>query len=136
MRPGKTRTKTPDDLRSLVTIRAEHCCEYCLLHEDNTPVSHQIDHIIALKHGGNTTANNLALACIDCNRYKGSDLTAIDPSSGAIVLLFNPRNQKWDEHFIVVDTYCLGQTPTGRATAALLRFNDSYRREQRRLVTT
>jgi hypothetical protein len=40
----------------------------------------------------------LALACCYCNRYKGPDLSGIDPNSGEVVPLFHPRRQQWDEH--------------------------------------
>lgn len=77
-----SQTYIPANLRRLVVERAVGRCEYCLLHQADTPFSHQIDHILPLKHGGETIAKNLALACLDCNRYKGSDLAAIDPISG------------------------------------------------------
>jgi hypothetical protein len=52
-------------LREFIIERAAGRCEYCLLHQDDTPLTHQADHIIPLKHGGQTTAENLALACLD-----------------------------------------------------------------------
>ncbi|MEJ7708340.1 MAG: HNH endonuclease signature motif containing protein [Pyrinomonadaceae bacterium] len=117
----------------MVIERAQGCCEYCLLHQDDTQFAHQIDHLIAIKHGGQTDRDNLALACLKCNRYKGSDLTAIDPVDGVIVQLFNPRVQAWREHFALDGARLLvGFTQTGRATAALLRMNDRSRLMQRR----
>jgi hypothetical protein len=118
-------------LRRLVIKRAQECCEYCLLHQDDADFAHQIDHLIALKHGGQTASENLVLACVECNRYKGSDLTSIDPVGGAIVPLFNPRTQTWREHFALEGALLIGQTPTGRATIALLRINDPARVIQR-----
>lgn len=109
-------------------------CEYCLLHQDDTPFTHPIDHIVAVKHGGKTVSENLALACIDCNRYKGSDLTAIDPETGTIVRLFDPRTQNWSEHFSLQDAQIVGATPTGRATLFLLRVNEPRRIQQRLLL--
>jgi hypothetical protein len=41
-------------LRKVVYKRAKDCCEYCLIPEIATFASHQIDHIIAQKHGGLT----------------------------------------------------------------------------------
>jgi 5-methylcytosine-specific restriction endonuclease McrA len=58
----------PTELRLLVAERANHLCEYCLIHEDDTFVGCQVDHIISLKHGGQTEADNLAYACAFCNR--------------------------------------------------------------------
>ena len=66
-------------LRNLVRNRANSRCEYCRLPESLDFPAHEIDHIIAEKHGGLTEAENLALSCMICNKHKGSDLTSIDP---------------------------------------------------------
>jgi hypothetical protein len=121
-------------IRRLVIERAGGRCEYCLLHQDDTPFTHQIDHLIPIKHGGETIESNLALACLECNRHKGSDLTAIDPTDGSVVLLFNPRTQLWQEHFTLVGVRIAGQTPAGRATVILLRMNEPTRIIQRQVV--
>jgi HNH endonuclease len=117
----------PAALRAQVFDRAGGRCEYCRVHEDDLPFSHQIDHVIPLRHGGRTESQNLALACLECNRRKGADLSAIDPVFGTIAAIFNPRIQSWDEHFLLEGVRVLGRTPTGRATVALLRLNDSTR---------
>ena len=122
-----SRIAIPAALRRLVTERAGGRCEYCLIHQDDTPFTHHVDHLTPLKHGGQTIESNLALACLECNRYKGSDLTAIDPADGAVVLLFNPRTQVWIEHFRLEGARIVGQTPAGRATVVLLRLNDPAR---------
>jgi 5-methylcytosine-specific restriction endonuclease McrA len=80
----------PPALRQLVYQRAGGCCEYCLIPDAVTFAGHEIDHIISQKHGGSTEANNLALACVLCNKHKGSDITSLDPTTGAIVPLFHP----------------------------------------------
>ena len=80
-----------------------------------------------MKHGGATIAENTALACIDCNRHKGSDLTAIDPISNQIVRVFDPRNQQWHDHFYLDGATILGMSATGRATVIMLRLNDPMR---------
>jgi HNH endonuclease len=121
-------------LRRHVRERAEERCEYCLLHQDDVPMSHHIDHILLRKHGGQTVSTNLALACLDCNRWKGSDLSAIDPATGMATLLFNPRVQVWHEHFVLKGAQIIGLTAVGRATAALLRFNDPRRVLERRVL--
>ncbi len=59
-------------LRQAVYARAGGCCEYCLVPEDFALVPHQIDHIVAQKHGGQTVAANLALCCTLCNQHKGN----------------------------------------------------------------
>lgn len=124
----------PRDLRRQVSARAEGRCEYCRLSEDDSPYTHHIDHVIALKHGGPTATQNLALACIDCNRYKGSDVSGFDPETGALVPLFHPRQQRWDAHFLEEGPFILGQTETGRATVVLLRLNDPHRVELRQAL--
>lgn len=126
------RTHIPAELRRLVNSRAHECCEYCLLHQDDTQFTHQVDHLVAIKHDGQTVSENLALACLKCNRNKGSDLTAIDPVDGVIVPLFNPRAQVWTEHFAVAGVRVVGLMPPGRATVRLLRMNDRRQLTQRR----
>ncbi len=110
-------------MRQQVRRRAGGRCEYCLIHEDDSYVSYQIDHILARKHGGTTILNNLAFACVLCNRHKGSDVAAPDPGTGEIVPLFHPRRQRWQEHFALRDALIIPLTLTGRATVALLRLN-------------
>lgn len=65
------------ELRRLVAQRAGYSCEYCLIAEENTP-SCQVDHIISVKHGGDSTAENLCYACLFCNLQKGTDLGSIN----------------------------------------------------------
>jgi hypothetical protein len=117
-----------------VVERASGCCEYCLIPQTVGAGLHHLDHLIALKHGGATVDENLALACIDCNQDKGSDLAAIDPVERVIVLLFNPRTQRWGDHFQLVGPRIVGRTPIGRATVALLRLNDDARLIDRQML--
>jgi len=124
----------PVALRRRVRQRARNRCEYCLLHQDDVALSHHIDHILPRKHGGHTVSGNLALACLECNRWKGSDLSAIDSATGAITPLFNPRAHVWQEHFALEGSQIVGLTSIGRATAALLQFNEPRRVVQRRVL--
>ena len=128
------REHIPDRLRRMVIERAGGHCEFCLVHQDDVPFSHHVDHLVALKHGGRTESNNLGLACLKCNRYKGSDLTGIDPGSGIITPLFNPRTQTWAEHFMHGGARIIGKTAIGRATVALLRLNDTAHLIERRVL--
>jgi hypothetical protein len=121
-------------LRKAVYERARNCCEYCLIPEIATFASHQIDHIIAQKHGGLTELDNLALSCSLCNKYKGSDLTSIDPNTGKITTLFHPRQDLWLEHFQLKDAVIIANTAKGRVTERLLQFNISDRVEERKLL--
>lgn len=86
-------------LRRQVYERAGECCEYCRIPDVATFAPHEIDHIIAEKHGGLTEAENLALSCTLCNKHKGSDLASVDPDTGNIVPLYHPRQDLWHEHF-------------------------------------
>ena len=69
-------------LRREVRERAGERCEYCLLAEFQAFLPHEPDHLIALKHGGKTSPENLALACFDCNRFKGSDIASSGSRNG------------------------------------------------------
>lgn len=115
--------KVSASLREFTRSRAEFRCEYCLIGEEEVFLPHEPDHIIAVKHGGLTVSENLAWACFLCNRFKGSDLASIDPASGEIARLFDPRSQRWSDHFQVDLGRIEGRTPEGRATASMLRFN-------------
>ncbi|HEY9838510.1 MAG TPA: HNH endonuclease signature motif containing protein [Vampirovibrionales bacterium] len=119
-------------LRRLVEERANYRCEYCLLPANVAFFSHEIDHIIAHKHGGITEANNLALTCWRCNRHKGSDLGSFDPETAEFSFLFNPRTQEWIEHFTREQVTILGVTPEGRTTVKLLQMNTQERLTERR----
>jgi len=84
---------------------------------------HEPDHIIAIKHGGETTEENLALSCLDCNRFKGSDVSSIDPVTGQLAPLFNPRSQTWSDHFKLDGGRIIALTDIGRVTERLLKLN-------------
>ena len=116
-------TYVPDVLRREVADRAEQRCEYCRVHQEDRLFAHEIDHIIAEKHGGQSVSDNLSLACAECNRYKGSDLCSLDSETQMIVSLFHPRSQRWTEHFRAADGFIEPLTPTGRVTARLLQLN-------------
>jgi uncharacterized membrane protein len=88
---------------------------------------HEADHVIAEKHGGVTSLENLAWACFYCNRFKGSDLASVDPTSNKVVFLFHPREQRWNRHFRLNGGLIEGITASGRATVSLLHLNDAER---------
>ena len=122
-------------LRRLVIERANNQCEYCLISATLSFFPHELDHVIAEKHEGQTTLENLALTCWRCNRHKGSDLGSFDPTTEDFSFLFNPRTQTWTEHFIQNGNYIEGLTPEGRTTVKLLQFNTKERlAERQRLV--
>ncbi len=118
-------------LRRLVTERAQHRCEYCLRPQWFSVLSHQVDHIIALKHGGETNDRNLCLSCARCNRIKGSDIASLDPATGQLTALFHPRQEEWSVHFRLNGAQIEGLTPQGRTTVRLLHLNDEEQVELR-----
>lgn len=128
------------ELRNFVRQRARGRCEYCQLHEDDTGLRHQPDHIVALKHRGATIESNLAYSCACasdlamCNSFKGTDLSSIDPTTGTLVRLFNPRIDDWSSHFEVIGGRILGRTPEGRVTVELLQMNRPDLVQLRRLL--
>jgi len=112
------------DTRARVRERAGNRCEYCGLHQDDSPLALlHIEHIIPKKHGGSDALSNLALACIDCNLHKGCNLTGIDPETHAVVPLYHPRRQRWRDHFQWDGIQLRGKTATGRTTIRVLETN-------------
>jgi hypothetical protein len=104
--------------------RARAACEYCQMRQEFDVVAFQIDHIIAQKHGGPTTTENLALSCFPCNSHKGPNIAGLDPVSGELVRLFHPRQDRWAEHFTWDGPFLVGLTPVGRTTVQVLNVND------------
>jgi hypothetical protein len=117
--------KIPAPVQEQVRRRANYLCEYCHTNEQWQYVPFTIDHIIPLAEGGMDSSDNLALACFHCNRRKSTKQTALDPETGEIVPLFNPRQDSWATHFKWSSdgVFILPQTATGRATSALLALN-------------
>lgn len=124
----------PEPLRRQVEKRADYRCEYCLLPDTLSFYSHEIDHVIARKHGGKTSFANLAYACWRCNRHKGSDLGSFDPETGKFSMLFNPRTQQWNSHFLLQNSELKGITPEGRVTVYLLKLNGPDRMTERQQI--
>lgn len=124
-------THVPNLLRREIIERADHRCEYCLLPSDVSFFAHEVDHVIAEKHGGMTEPDNLALSCWRCNRHKGTDLGSFDPETHSFSLLFNPRTQVWTEHFRCDEEIVIGLTPEGRTTVSLLQLNSDERLTER-----
>ena len=122
------------DLRRLVVARAEGLCEYCVIAEEDTFFGCEADHIISEKHGGPTQEDNLAQACVFCNQAKGSDIGSIHWESGDFVRFFNPRTDRWAEHFVLVGSRIEGLTAIGAVTARILDFNSNERLLERQTL--
>jgi hypothetical protein len=112
-------------LRRHVYRRANGCCEYCRSQERFAPDPFSVEHTVARVHGGDTAAHNLALAGRGCNNHKYNKTEAVDPATGQVEPLYNPRLARWDTHFVWSADYSLviGTTPTGRATVQALALN-------------
>jgi hypothetical protein len=125
-------------LRNEVARRAHHRCEYCLIHEDDIAFRPHVDHILSRKHGGLSDIENLAYACVICNRNKGSDIASIASIDGGhggeIVRLFHPRHDLWADHFQLDGCSIRAISDVGAATLELLRFNAPERLAERRLL--
>ena len=120
------------DQRRRVRERAGNCCEYCRIAQTGRLARVHVDHVVAVKHGGGDTEDNRCLACPKCNGYKGSNIAGLDPQTGSTARLFNPRQQRWEDHFkINPDATVAGLTPEGRATVIVLRINDEERVQHR-----
>jgi hypothetical protein len=112
-------------LRQQVAQRAGYCCGYCRTPERITGHRMTLAHIIPEAQGGQTVIENLWLACVACNEFKGARIQARDPVTGRRVRLFNPCKQIWREHFrwSTDGMEIFGRTLCGRATVAALRLN-------------
>ncbi len=104
-------SEVPTSLRRLVVERAASRCEYCLLPQAVALHQHEPDHIFPLKHSGETHENNLALACLRCNRYKGPNVGSFDPLTGVLVPYLQPA------HPNLVVTFCMGGSNDSSAYA-------------------
>jgi len=118
------------ELRQTIADRANGLCEYCLIAEADTFYGCEVDHIISLKHGGSSKPENLAYACALCNRAKGSDVGSVS-TSGEFTRFFNPRTDRWVEHFRLDAAVIRPLTIVGEVTARILGFNDSARLHER-----
>ena len=116
----------PVELDRRVRTAAKQRCGYCLSPQRLVMARLEIEHIIPVSQGGTDAESNLWLSCPLCNRFKGQRVTAVDPESNAVAPLFNPRVQRWSEHFrwSADGLRILGRTPTGRATVAALHLAD------------
>ncbi len=112
-------------LEQLVGKRANWLCEYCQFPAKISLLPFQLDHIIAEKHQGLTTAGNLAPSCERCNSHKGPNIAGY--LHGKHVPLFNPRVDVWSDHFEWRGPVLVGKTPIGQVTIQVLAINLPYR---------
>jgi len=110
-------------IRTSVRRRALRRCEYCHMPDEVSELPFQIDHVVAEKHGGDDDPANLAWACYRCNTHKGPNLAGMGGQPPKLHRLFNPRTDRWDEHFRWAGPTLHGKTPIGEATIAVLCIN-------------
>ena len=84
-----------------------------------------VEHIIASQHERDDSRDNLCLSCPYCNRKKGTNVASIVPGTRDLVRLFNPRTDRWEDHFQIVEDRIVGLTEIGEATVRVLDFNAS-----------
>ena len=129
----------PDPFRDAVVRRAGNRCEYCQLLAQLQVGGFEVDHIVPRSRGGQTDWANVALACPHCNARKWAHVEGEDPASGQQVALFNPRTQRWEDHFqwAAQSSFAIvGLSAQGRATIARLQMNHPDLVNIRRLLAT
>ena len=125
-----------DTIRQKVKERANNCCEYCLINQDDFFFPFEVDHIISLRHEGKSVFNNLALSCGTCNRMKAADIGTYLNEKLEFVRLFNPRIDIWEQHFEINHGEIIPLTLIGEATVKLLDMNNPDRIILRQVLLT
>ncbi|NEO27970.1 MAG: HNH endonuclease [Kamptonema sp. SIO4C4] len=115
-----------EELRAKLRQQTGNRCGYCQSLQKYILGILQVDHIFPKALGGSDEEENLWLACSLCNNYKGIQTQGIDPVENIRVRLFNPRQQRWSDHFTWSETgtEIIGLTPCGRATVIALQLNN------------
>jgi len=118
-----------EPLRVRIAERAKNRCEYCLYPQQ--PSSHIRSTTSSKQHGGSDEIENLAFCCALCNRIKDPNLASLDPKTKKLTPLFNPREERWRDHFRPEEASIIGLTPAGRTTVFLLQLNSETRLNER-----
>src|SRR5262249_56580380 len=113
-----TRPHIPAELDRTIRDTARNRCGYCLSPQRLVMARLEIEHIRPRAAGGSDDESNLWLSCPICNGHKSDKTEAVDPETKATVPLFNPRKQKWKDHFrwSADGIRIIGLTPIGRGT--------------------
>ena len=125
-----------DTIRQKVKDRANNCCEYCRIHQEDFFFPFEIDHIISLRHEGKSNFNNLAFSCGTCNRMKAADIGTYLNEKLEFIRLFNPRMDIWEHNFEINHGEILPLTLIGEATIKLLDLNNPDRIILRQVLMT
>ncbi|WP_395751675.1 HNH endonuclease [Prosthecobacter sp.] len=121
----------PASLAALVKARSGERCEYCRMSQSLQGATFHFEHIIPRTCGGETSPENLALACPGCNLHKSDRSHGTDPETDRTEPLYHPRQHRWSDHFAWRETFIVGLTPTGRATISALDLDHARRQRIR-----
>jgi hypothetical protein len=110
-----------------VRDRAVDRCEYCAMHQALQGATFHVEHIVPLSRGDTSSLENLAWSCPGCNLHKAGRVEFPDPESSESVPLFNPRADRWADHFYWQGFEIVPLTAVGRATCDALHLNRSRR---------
>lgn len=129
-----TQPQISETLKRRVRVAARDRCGYCLSPQRLVMSTLEVEHLVPRAKGGSDEEENLWLSCSLCNRYKGAQISALDPLTGEAARLFNPRQDSWSEHFLwsADGVRVAGRTPAGRATVEALKLNNELAVEVRR----
>ena len=123
------------EIRQLVARCANYICEYCLIAEEDAYFRFQVEHITSRKHGGSSEIDNLALACVFCNRHKGSDTASLIPGRNELVRFYNPRTDRWRDHFRLTGVLIEPLTEIAEATIRILQMNHEDQSLERQVLS-
>jgi 5-methylcytosine-specific restriction endonuclease McrA len=110
----------PESVRANVRRAAGDRCGYCQSPQHLVMGKLEIEHIIPRSSGGTDDESNLWLSCSLCNRYKGAQVEFADPETNAVMRLFNPRKDDWQEHWFGCKNCFTGIIRPYALTATLL----------------
>ncbi|MEM6633087.1 MAG: HNH endonuclease [Bacteroidota bacterium] len=124
------------EVRQEVEMRANGCCEYCYSQQFFSADRFTVDHIQPYSKKGSNDPDNLAFSCQGCNRRKYTHTEAVDPQTKKLVPLYNPRKDRWKDHFRWKKSYkeLKGISEIGRATIQKLELNRKGVRNLRRVL--
>lgn len=97
------------------------------MHQSLQGATFHVEHIVPCSLGGTSESDNLAWACPSCNLHKSNRTEVVIPGTNATVTLFNPRRDRWDEHFRWDGYLVGGVTLVGQATIEALLLNHERR---------
>ena len=110
-----------------VEQRAAGRCEYCRMHQSLQGATFHVEHVVPRCLGGPSDYTNLAWACPSCNLHKSNRVDVRPTGAHETVPIYNPRRDKWDDHFFWDGFRITGLTPIGRATIDVLVLNHERR---------